>query len=100
MSSVLRPRLDVTVVLAGERHQLATTLRDSIELKRRFKALTGDMEDVAKLTWLAAQRTGVFAGTFDEFVDACDDIEAAEPPPLGSAAGSPDSSPQSPEPPE
>ena len=101
MASVLRPRFDVVLVLAGVRHELHSTIRDTIGLKAMLKGAppTGDPEDVAKVIYLACQRTGLFAGTWDEFLDAVDDFEVFEPPPLASAAGSPDSSPPSPEPP-
>jgi hypothetical protein len=98
MASVLRPRLDVVVVLAGTRHEFHTTIRDTVTLKGRVKNLAGDMEDATRLAWIACERLGLFAGTWDEFLDAVDDIEFEEPPPLRAAAGSPDSSPQPPGP--
>lgn len=94
----LRPRLDVAYVVAGERYDLTTTVRDAIELKRQLKgAATGDVEDIARLAWIAARRLGLTALDFDAFVDQLEDIEANEPPPLAAAAPSPDSSPPPPE---
>lgn len=96
MASVLRPRLDVVVVLNGERHEFHTTIRDTVTLKGRVKNLAGDMEDATRLAWIACERLGLFTGTWDEFLDVCEDIEFEEPPPLRAAASSQDSSPPSP----
>lgn len=95
MATVLRPRFDCTIVLADGTHEVVTTLRDMVTLKAQAKGrqITGDGEDVVRLAHLACIRLGLFAGTFDEFVDATEDFEAREPLPLGGEASSSDSSP-------
>jgi len=84
MSTVLRPRLDAAVQINGEWHTVNTTLRDTVELKIQFKGqeFTGSAEDATKLVYLACKRSDVFKGSWDDFVDAVEDMEIREPPPL------------------
>lgn len=84
MATVLRPRLDAAIQINGTWHQVSTTLRDTVELPTRFKGhtFTGSAEDATRLVYMAATRQGVFEGTWDEFVDAVEDMEVREPPPL------------------
>lgn len=91
MASVLRPRVDAVVIISGVQHEVSTSLRDTIELKKAVKSLTGDGEDVAHMVYFACKRKGLFDGTWDEFADAVDDIEVSEPPPLKVGENSQDS---------
>jgi hypothetical protein len=91
----MRSRLDVAVRIEDKVYEFTTNVRDSLEVKKRCKGnVPADHEGALRLAWVAAERCGVFTGTFDEFVDACDDIEVDEPPPLRPAA-TPETSPQS-----
>lgn len=89
MAQQLRARFDVIVVLAeGDKavqYSLPTTLRDQLELGRRFpKAADDPGSATAKLVYCAAQRTGCSPDgeSFDEFVDRCLDLQLDELPPL------------------
>jgi hypothetical protein len=93
----MRSRLDVALLIDGKVYEFATTVRDILEVKKRCKGnVPADHEGALRLAWVAAGRCGVFTGEFDEFVDACDDIEIDEPPPLRPTV-SPVSSPPSPD---
>lgn len=85
----LRARFDVIVVLeVGDeavQYEFATTLRDQLELGKRFPKAAEDPGTAAmKLAYCAAQRTGCSpeGETFDAFVDRCLDMQLDEPPPL------------------
>jgi hypothetical protein len=96
----MRTRLDVALLIDGKVYEFSTNVRDTLEVKKRAKGtVPADHEGALRLAWVAADRHGVFTGTFDEFVDACDDVQIDEPPPLRPAA-SPASSPQSSDEPE
>lgn len=93
--AVLRPRLDVVMLLDGAVHEFSTNLRDMLNLKAQTKGqLSGDAEDGARLAHLAAVRLGLFDGSFDEFADTVEVEIETEPPPLTRPATSPGSSPQ------
>ena len=91
MPCVLRPRVDAVIVIGGVTHEVSTSLRDTIELKKAVKSPSGDGEDVAHMVYFAMKRKGLFTGTWDEFVDAVEDLEVTEPPPLKVGENSQDS---------
>lgn len=81
MTTTLRPRLDVAVQIDGQIHQVTTTLRDTLELRKRFKgAIDDEAEGTVKLVFVACERAGIFGGSYEEFVDAVEDMEIRTPP--------------------
>lgn len=83
--SGLRPRVDFTVVINGETHSGFTTLKDTLETKKVFEDIEKEenqMIIMTKVVYCACLRTGVFEGSFEEFVDALEDYEIEEPAPL------------------
>lgn len=89
MAQQLRARFDVIVVLDVDgqavQYDLATTLRDQLELGKRFpKAAEDPGSASAKLVYCLCQRAGVSPDgeTFDQFVDRVLDLQLEEPPPL------------------
>lgn len=84
--SALRPRVDFTVVFAGETRTGSTTLKDTMEARKRFDDIEKDADNhlllMTKVIYCAAERLGMFTGSFEEFVDALEDYEIEEPPPL------------------
>ncbi len=98
----LRARFDVIVVMDVDgqavQYEFNTTLRDQLELSKRFPKAFEDPGSVGpKIVYCALQRAGYSpAGeTFDEFVERCLDLQMEEPAPLakgrnGRAVGGPD----------
>ena len=85
----LRARFDVIIVrdVDGQavQYELATNLRDQMELTKRFpKVAEVGASAPVMLAYCAAQRAGVSpeGESFDEFIDACLDLQMEEPPPL------------------
>ena len=85
----LRARFDVILVrdVDGQavQYEIATNLRDQLELTKRFPKVADEPNTApVKLVYCAAQRTGVSpqGESFDEFVDLCLDLQLEEPPPL------------------
>lgn len=99
----LRARFDVIVVMDVDgqavQYEFSTTLRDQLELSKRFPKAAEDPGSAgAKLVYCAAQRfpdISPAGETFDGFVDRCLDLQMEEPAPLakgcdGRAVGGPE----------
>lgn len=85
----LRARFDFIVVLDVDgqavQYEGATTLRDQLELTKRWpKAGDEPGSASARLVFCALQRLGVSPDdeTFEVWVDRCLDMQLEEPPPL------------------
>jgi len=109
MSTVLRPRLDITCALAdGRTFMVSTTIRDLMRLKAFLKSQgaepSGDPVDICRMAYFAAARTHQFDGSWEDWAgdDAGTvdgqlvDFQADEPPPLVVEATSPVNSQPSP----
>lgn len=89
MAQQLRARFDVIVVLDVDgqavQYSFATTLRDQLELGKRFPKASDDPgSGIAKLAYCAAQRVGCSpeGEEFEAFVDRVLDLQLDEAPPL------------------
>lgn len=87
--ATLRARYDVIIVRdengLAVQHEYATTLRDQLELSKRFPKAGDDPGSApVKIAYLAAQRVGAIPPDepYDTFVDACLDFQLEELPPL------------------
>lgn len=83
--TALRPRVDFTVVLNGTAHEGFTTLKDTMEARKRFTDIEKEENQLllmTKVVYCAVGRLGFFDGTFEEFVEGLEDYEISEPPPL------------------
>lgn len=85
----LRARFDVIIVrdVDGQavQYELATNLRDQMELTKRFPKVAENAATAPiMLVYCAAQRTGISpeGETLDQFIDLCLDMQLDEPPPL------------------
>ena len=85
----LRARFDVIIVrdVDGQavQYELATNLRDQMELTKRFPKVAENPNTAPiMLVYCAAQRIGVSpeGETLDQFIDLCLDMQLEEPPPL------------------
>lgn len=95
----LRARVDVILVLEVEgqavQHEFFTTLKDQLELSKRYpkiESMNGG-EAAFRLVHLAAERVKAVphGTTFDDFVDSCLDLQMEDAPPLARELGSQDS---------
>lgn len=94
MAELLRPRLDATVKFEDDDnlYEVQTRLKDAIKLKEYRKGkVTGDGEDTALMVYFAMKRNNQFDGTWDQFIDAVEDMVIVEAPPLGGQTPSRDS---------
>jgi len=87
--TTLRARYDLIIVREVDgkavQYEYCTTLRDQLELSKRFpKAAEDPGSAPVKLAYLAAQRLELIPTeeTFDEFVDLCLDWQLEDAPPL------------------
>ena len=87
--TTMRARLDAIIVreVDGEavQYHFFTTLRDQLELTKRYPKATDDPATAGmKLIYIAAQRCGIVpdSETFDEFIDNCLDLQIEDLPPL------------------
>lgn len=87
--TALRARIDVVLVVEVDgqavQHAFHTTLRDQIELPKRYPKQAQDpVEGGLRLVFIAAQREEIAGAdeTFDAFVDRVLDLAISEPPPL------------------
>lgn len=81
----------VTVTVDGSTLTATPTAGDLVKFERHFDMAAGQIESaggrvehVMYIAWAALTRTGAYAGTFDQFVDAADmEQDTAPNPPPG-----------------
>lgn len=76
-------RFKAYVTVNGERFEVTSSMRDTLDAKKASRDSTDELEIVTRIVYFAAKRTGQFEGSWDDFQDSVDEIELeSDPVPL------------------